>query len=74
MTLINIEEAKYLSLYAVGLITFALLVRVKPSKVIMYFALVLIAIIVYLKISGADIYSSSSFYVNVVALNVIIFL
>ena len=73
MTLINIEEAKYLSLYAVGLITFALLVRVKPSKVIMYFALVLIAIIVYLKISGADIYSSSSFYVNVVALNIIIF-
>lgn len=73
MTLINIEEAKYLSLYAVGLITFALLVRVKPSKVIMYFSLVLIVIIVYLKISGADIYSSSSFYVNVVALNIIIF-
>ena len=73
MTLINIEEAKYLSLYAVGLITFALLVRVKPSIVILYFVLVLILIISYLNISGADIFASSSFYINIVALNIIIF-
>ncbi len=73
MTIINIEEAKYLSLYAVGLITFALLVRVKPSIVLMYFTLIMVAMIIYLKASGADMYATSAFYVNIVALNIIIF-
>ena len=73
MTLANIEHDGYLSLYAVGLITFALLVRVKPSEGFFYFIIILLVIFLYIKIYDIKMNSAVSFYINVSALNFIIF-
>ncbi len=73
MTITNIQDGGYLSLYAVGLITFALLVRVKPSIVLAYFAFVLAMVIIYINLSGTELESPMGFVVNVSALNIIIF-
>ncbi len=73
MTITNIEEGGYLSLYAVGLITFALLIRVKPSIVLFYFTFVLALITSYIVFFEISLYSNAGFVINVLALNIIIF-
>ncbi len=73
ITLTNLDEGGYLLLYAVGLITFALLVRVKPHIVLFYFFIVIIAIFAYINLRAVKMDSFESFAINVFALNLIIF-
>jgi heme/copper-type cytochrome/quinol oxidase subunit 4 len=73
MTITNIESGGYLSLYAVGLITFALLVRIKPSIVLFYFGFVLALVIIYVNAFDVYVLSMEGFIINVAALNIIIF-
>lgn len=74
MTLANIERGGYIALYAVGLITFGLLAKVKPHIVLSNFILMIVIIVLYLRLNTVSLSSPISFSINIIAINIIIFI
>ena len=75
MTLYNIKEVGYVALYAVGLIMFAFLVRVRPTITLVYFFFTMLGVLIYVNTIGFQSYRISYivFVANIMLLNFITF-